>query len=236
MARILIDLGTPPSGKDGDPVRTAFEKINAMTDELYATSLRKVSSQDDPTVGRAMTVPYMGIGAKDNATFAGVNLNPDGYTTGGVTIGQFLMPGGASTGYLFVLPGSASSLCGQIFMNASSGSIQTRCKNNNVWLHWESLTGEPSNPAFNINDVNAFLGGTTRFFTSSDTTGDKPFLYGWVKTLKYGGNYCQIANEAIGAQARQATRIYVNGAWQAWNILYGSSNTTRASDGTLKAV
>ena len=36
MARIEIKLGTPPSGQDGDPVRTAFEKVNTMTTELYA--------------------------------------------------------------------------------------------------------------------------------------------------------------------------------------------------------
>lgn len=35
MARININLGTPPSGQDGDPVRTAFEKVNTMTTELY---------------------------------------------------------------------------------------------------------------------------------------------------------------------------------------------------------
>lgn len=38
MARININLGTAPAGVDGDPVRTAFEKVNQMTAELYPSA------------------------------------------------------------------------------------------------------------------------------------------------------------------------------------------------------
>lgn len=35
MAQVQINLGTPPSGQDGDPVRTAFEKTQTMFTDLY---------------------------------------------------------------------------------------------------------------------------------------------------------------------------------------------------------
>ena len=36
MAKLIIDIGTSPNKGDGDPIRTAFQKINANFNELYA--------------------------------------------------------------------------------------------------------------------------------------------------------------------------------------------------------
>jgi len=36
MAKLTIDIGTSPNKGDGDPIRTAFQKINANFNELYA--------------------------------------------------------------------------------------------------------------------------------------------------------------------------------------------------------
>lgn len=89
MAQIKINLGTPPSGVDGDPVRTAFEKVNTMFTEVYTglpttsapvpidrggtggktaaearenLGLTKVTSNFDVTAGRVLTPGYGGLG------------------------------------------------------------------------------------------------------------------------------------------------------------------------------
>ena len=36
MAKQSINIGTAPDSKNGDPLRTAFDKINDNFDELYA--------------------------------------------------------------------------------------------------------------------------------------------------------------------------------------------------------
>lgn len=91
MAQIKINLGTPPSGQDGDPVRTAFEKVNTMTAELYGAlpttgaplpiakggtggttkeaaqanlGLIPVASASDNTVGKTPTVGWAGVGGQ----------------------------------------------------------------------------------------------------------------------------------------------------------------------------
>lgn len=78
--------------------------------------------------------------------------------------------------------------------------------------------------------------GADHFFSTPQTSGTKPFDYGFVRVMaQANNNFYQVAYEIVSG-SRVATRFYVNGAWQAWRIQYDTSNTTRASDGTLKAV
>lgn len=70
MGRININLGTPPNGNDGDPVRTAFEKVNTMTKELYdkdaalgsSASADITANTNDSTPGRVTKTGDYGIG------------------------------------------------------------------------------------------------------------------------------------------------------------------------------
>ena len=70
MARQEINLGTSPTGLGGDPPRTASQKINFMTKELYdenaklgTASKRDVqTSAFDDTAGRLMAVGAFGFG------------------------------------------------------------------------------------------------------------------------------------------------------------------------------
>lgn len=220
MARQEIILGAAPTGFGGDPPRTASSKINAMTTEIY----NKFTAAN--------------IGVTNSAAFVGVNLNPDNYITGGQILGQFVILGIGITGYLQVFPGSDSSLCGQIFMDASSGGLSTRKKASGVWSRWEVITGlQIYAGEFNIDNVDPVLGSVDRFFSTPETTGTKPFNYGWVRTMKFlNSNNHQVAYEAVTG-SRVATRTYTGQAgWTAWSIQYGTSNTTRAADGTLKAI
>lgn len=219
MARQEISLGTAPTGVGGDTTRTTGVKINAMTLELYG----KLTAAN--------------VGVTNDSVFVGVNLNPDNFLTGGQVLGQFVIDSSTVTGYLVTYPGSSSTVCGQTFMNSATGGISSRVKNASTWSKWDMLTGMLTDPVFNINYVNPILGSTDRFFSTPETSGDKPFSYGWVRTLKYlNDNYFQYAYEAVATSARTATRVFTNGAWSAWYVQYGTSNTTRAADGTLKAI
>ena len=70
MARQEIILGALPNGLGGDPPRTASEKINYMTKELYdknaalgtAALANMTTSRDDTTPGRATKTGDYGIG------------------------------------------------------------------------------------------------------------------------------------------------------------------------------
>lgn len=220
MARQEIILGTPPAGLGGDTPRAASMKINAMTAEIY----NKFSAAN--------------IGVADNATFVGVSLNPDNYVTGGQILGAFIISGVSVTGYLQIFPGSNSAICGQSFMDASTGGVVTRVKSGGTWTRWEVITGINITPMSNIDVIGDVLGGVERFFSTPETSGSKPFTYGWVRTLKFvNNNFYQIAYEAVTG-SRIATRVYSNTStyWTNWSVQYGTSNTTRAADGTLKAI
>jgi len=51
MARQIIDLGTSPNRGDGDPLRTAFDKVNDNFSELYA------GQNSDPSNTAASLIP-----------------------------------------------------------------------------------------------------------------------------------------------------------------------------------
>lgn len=77
-----------------------------------------------------------GVGAKDNAVFAGTSLSPDGYVTGGYVTGQFSINGTNFTGCLITQAGSNGSACSQQFMDWNSGRYYTRTKTGNIWKPW----------------------------------------------------------------------------------------------------
>lgn len=47
MAKQTINLGSSPNKGDGDPLRTAFEKVNANFDEIYSGAIQVGSIQGD---------------------------------------------------------------------------------------------------------------------------------------------------------------------------------------------
>ena len=59
--------------------------------------------------------------------------------------------------------------------------------------------------------------------------------YGWLFSLPVSANYViqEFRSEADGSLH---TRAKIAGAWQAWRMTYNTGNTTRAADGTLKAI
>lgn len=200
-----------------------------------------VTSSTDTTGGRALTVGYCGLGNMDNAPFAGINLAPDNYRTGGQFIGQFVVNGVALTGYLTVLSGSNNTTCGQMFVDASTGATYVRVKNGGVW----QATWSP-----------VLRGGATM---SSEGTTLKSGNCPDIATISSSGNggkvQLRISNDS-NSYASSVISFYRAGSFEGFfgldtdNVfkigggtfgnnsykVYHAGNTTRAADGTLKAI
>ena len=109
MARQEINLGTSPTGLGGDPPRTASQKINFMTKELYASV---------ESMGTAATRNVQ-VNALDNS--AGKLLGPGAFGLGSGA------PGAAD---LFALPGS-----GFYYSNPGGGTLNPMSNAAGLTLH-----------------------------------------------------------------------------------------------------
>lgn len=198
----------------------AGSAVTAKTEADRVLSYQKVVSQVDFTAGRLVTVPYMGLGARANATWQGTTLNPDTFQTGGCLIGQFTIQGQNLTGFLVTLPGSNDTVCGQQFTDIITNSYFTRTLSQSIWGAWVRHTGVHTVVGYDINAVASFIGSTDRFFSSPETQGTLPFQYGWVRFMAMANNnYKQIAYEAVdvtSAGSHMATRTFYGGVWGPW--------------------
>ncbi|WP_424490614.1 hypothetical protein [Pseudomonas sp.] len=247
-----------------------------------------VVSRTDPTLGRALTVGYGGLGCKDNAIYAGDGLNPDDYRTAGELIGEFVIKGfGSFTGYLKTASGHYPGLCSQHFTYAGNGK-----KINRVFLgEWQPWIVTAEGGA--NSDITSLSGLTTALSITQGGTGGKTQAdaraglgLGTASTLAAGsaagsvmlsgdraspiastintwGNSFQIWNNTTTGypEAGQSGTI-INSAWPdgaygaqilmsfsgkmffrsgsystaVMREVYHTGNTTRAADGTLKAI
>ena len=55
MAQQIIDIGSLPSDGSGDPLRTAFDKVNQNLTELYSVLIPPTGSNTIPTIGSPVT-------------------------------------------------------------------------------------------------------------------------------------------------------------------------------------
>ena len=150
MARQEIILGTAPTGLGGDPPRTASQKINFMTQELYdenaalgTAAKRDVQTSSlDATAGRVLVVGAFGIGLQSSPALPGGNANtspPGGtYFTGSAWAGS-IYPGtnANNQGYLIVSPWSLLNYAKQQWssINTPAGSFE-RYLVAGVWSDW----------------------------------------------------------------------------------------------------
>ena len=67
MGREVLNVGTNANDGTGDPLRTAFDKINDNFDELYSTSLtERVSLDTSPQLGGDLDVVTHSIVSTSN--------------------------------------------------------------------------------------------------------------------------------------------------------------------------
>ncbi|MDP9504501.1 pyocin knob domain-containing protein [Pseudomonas protegens] len=142
--------GRPPEGGQGNLISMTGGN-NGSASTFIATSLNedkvffgRVNGATRPPWKQFLLAGDFGVGAKDNAVFAGTSLNPDDYVAGGYVTGQFSINGTNFTGCLITQAGSNSSTCSQQFTDWNGGRYYTRSKSGGVWKSWATplLTGE----------------------------------------------------------------------------------------------
>lgn len=174
MARAAINLGVAPTGQGGDTFRTASQKNNDNSAELYAAlgapangqlppalplakggtggtdegtaraslGLVKVDTSIDTGAGRVLTVGYGGLGAVDNARYAGTGVGPQYFRMGGVITGQFQLDGVVpflQSGWLVTYAGVNNTTCSQTFYSWDNGNSYFRTMVNSAWRTWQKV-------------------------------------------------------------------------------------------------
>ncbi|WQG57648.1 pyocin knob domain-containing protein [Pseudomonas sp. RTB3] len=84
------------------------------------------------------------------------------------------------------------------------------------------------------NSFNAI--GDTGIYRSSGGSANSPANYGYGTLLVQNYDAGFTAQHATSFSGRQFFRINNNFSWGSWIEIYTTTNTTRSSDGTLKAI
>ncbi|MGE8411929.1 MAG: hypothetical protein ACN6QY_06130 [Pseudomonas sp.] len=143
------------------------------------TQLSSTVGDFSPAV-KAVVGAY-GVGSLDNIPFAGVNLNPDTYRTGGYVVGQFnLSQFWTMTGTLITQAGTNNGTGSQQFSDWGSGRIYSRCMQGGTWGSWKPLMatgdyGVGASAAVDIASADTIAGGGT--YRVTNTTPGGPGFY-----------------------------------------------------------
>lgn len=270
MARKNIELGVIPTGQGGDTFRSAMTKVNDMTLELYdktagsqpgatnnrpdvellaranhtGTQLASTISDFSPAVKTA--VGAYGVGSLDNMPFAGINLNPDTYRTGGYVAGQFnLSQFWAMTGTLITQAGTNNGTGSQQFSDWGSGRLYSRCMQGGTWGAWKPLivTGDYGVGAVSLaacNDANNVAATGDLLVFPGTLNGPNPGVYGTIRTTFYeksSSNWTQLILSTTGN--KMFYRGCINGGIQPWmqvneeSITNSNGTAVKFSDGTM---
>lgn len=82
-------------------------------------------------------------------------------------------------------------------------------------------------------DLNSFISGGL-FFCSGPVNGPSSFS-GWLINSAIDSKYCSQVFTVLNTRYAYS-RIKDGGTWSVWSLIYTSLNTTKAADGTLKAI
>ena len=91
MALDTINIGTSANDGTGDPLRTAFTKINTMFTELYGTSGEGVAMKDDTTPQLGGNLDINGFNIVSAQSNQDIVISPSG--TGGVVASAIRLAG-----------------------------------------------------------------------------------------------------------------------------------------------
>ena len=222
MTQQIINIGTSPNDKSGDPLRSAFIKINANFTELYATTSADVQIPTQSNNGgkylttNGTILSWGSISTTTNQLVNGahtVTVGSDGY----LTVESLYVQG-----YLKGVDGSTGST-GQVLTRQSNGGVA-----------WANATGGTVDRLVN-GDFNFILGpdGTVNFDPSSangkgilQTAADLQFI-AVDKTWTFGtdGNLTIPNNGTIADSNSYLTtlNLYVQGSLKGVD---GSTGTT----------
>lgn len=124
------------------PVNKGGTGASNEGDARWSLGLVKVDTNIDTGAGRLLTVGYGGLGAVDNARYAGTAVGPQYFRMGGVITGQFQLDGVVpflQSGWLVTYAGVSNSTCSQSFYSWDSGNSYFRTMVNGTWRTWQKV-------------------------------------------------------------------------------------------------
>jgi len=190
MTQANIDIGTGPSIGDGDPIRTAFNKVNENFTELYAT----INQQGITYVNVAGISSSTGTGATFNITkyandyAAVVNQQGTGYGVGNViTVWGNVIGGTYATNDLLITVANIG--------NAAIGNIRAIGSSGSPSVPILSVAGRTGAVVLTVNDI---IGLSNAYAISSSTATANTAMRGYVDA-KITANIAALINGAPGA-------------------------------------
>lgn len=137
----LAALGTT-GNYDVLPVTKGGTGASNEWDARFSLGLVKVDTSFDTGAGRVLTVGYGGLGAVDNARYAGNAQGPEYFRMGGVITGQFQLDGVVpflQSGWLVTYAGAGNGTCSQTFYSWDSRNSYFRTMVNSAWRTWQKV-------------------------------------------------------------------------------------------------
>ena len=251
MARININLGTPPSGQDGDPVRTAFEKVNTMTTELY----QGIDVANGSGWGKAKPQVFQPSDSANNLpAVSGIFLFNNGgldlptpyafveqFTSGGGWIVQKAHAlNGPGTWVRKFTPGNAAASLWQLD-SIGGGAINGNIGASNLKMQQDFRDsigiGTPYTYCIDIDSISPATGLKLGYsYVMQDTKGTKPggYVYGVVNTVINSGDHAQQEFVGLNGIAGVTQRAYRRSgygadsakAWGPWRLVIDSASST----------
>ena len=193
MAQKIIDLGTSPNKGDGDPLRTAFTKINDNFTELYTGSPIVPQDLRGSVFGDDSTLLVDGVNSKIVGPIESTSILPgDGTTDIGSTSNRFY--NAWFTGQV-----ETDSVLANIFYGPLTGNVTGDVSGTAGAVAFSGITGKPTTLAgYGITD--AMVSGAAH---DGDITGS---VFGDDSTLLVDG----INNKIVGAVETASLRTSEN--------------------------
>lgn len=227
MAQININLGTPPSGQDGDPVRTAFEKTQTMFTELYKGNALANNSGWGGTAPPTMPTGY------DVNDLTGTRV---------VLINEGVNLPASNSPYWFVetLDNGGGYRTQRAARFTSPGVFVRQRHASTGWTPWRqqidtsTFTAGGETADANAIRVDGFY-ATRSQWTGSPFAGLDGLNQGmlvhqsWTAGQPYAVQTFSSLNITVG---RRWVREFLAGTWQPWKRVYDSSTLTDPVNGT----
>ncbi|WP_447897182.1 pyocin knob domain-containing protein [Pseudomonas aeruginosa] len=151
-------------------------------------------------------------------------------STTGVPIGQGT---GQGQGYAVHYQHGNASFATQLWYHLNSNRSFVRTKVSGAWQAWSEILVSGNAPVADLNGV-----PSSGFYGVANGAANTPGLASEVGSGLLSTQY-DTATEYQIYQYRVGNRLFARrkagGTWQAWYELYTTANTTRATDGTLRA-
>ena len=207
MAKQTINLGTGPNTKTGDPLRTAFGKINDNFTELYNTASADVQ------------IPSQTSNSGKYLTTNGTTLSW-GTVTAGADLGYFKIQGE----YLGTKDNPDTGNWGGHWMYIDSGG------ESNAGISIPSVASQSAGGEFTIYNNHAD-GGAIRFLTNTGT-----WYLNQDGTTQFPNNTIDSGAHSIDVKSSQWAELWYHGAnseWQASPLRNSDAYVWTAYDGTF---